>query len=90
MLKNPEISGNINVTAPNPVTNAEFTKAFAKVLYRPSFFTVPAFAARIAFGELADEALFSSCRAIPARLQASSYKFLYPNLLPALEHLLKK
>lgn len=90
LLKNPEISGNINVTAPTPVTNAEFTKAFAKVLYRPSFFTVPAFAARIAFGELADEALFSSCKAIPARLQASGYKFLYPNLLPALEHLLKK
>jgi len=84
-----EISGVINVVGPNPATNKEFTKAFGNALNRPTIFTIPGFAARLAFGELADEALFSSSRVIPARLQNEGYNFLFPELEPGLNYLLK-
>jgi uncharacterized protein len=84
-----ELSGVINVVAPNPVTNREFTKTFGQVLNRPTIFTIPSFAARLAFGELADEALFSSSRVMPVRLQEAGYNFLFPELEPGLRYLLK-
>jgi hypothetical protein len=89
LLKNDSISGVVNVVAPNPSTNAEFTKALGKALSRPTIFSVPSFAARLAFGELADEALLASCRVLPSKLQEAGYKFLFPDLDKGLSHLLK-
>jgi uncharacterized protein (TIGR01777 family) len=85
-LAHEELEGAVNVVAPRPVTNAEFTKTLGGVLGRPTIFAVPAFAARLAFGEMADAALLASQRAEPARLTATNYKFKYPELEGALRH----
>jgi hypothetical protein len=87
-LMTKELSGPVNTVAPNPVTNRDFTKTLGRVLSRPTLFPVPAFAARLAFGEMADELLLSSTRVVPARLTASGYEFRFPRLEEALRHLL--
>lgn len=89
LLSKENIRGPVNVVAPHPVTNAEFTKTLGKVLGRPVLFPIPAWAARLAFGELADEALLASARVEPARLLNSGYSFQYPDLEGALRHLLQ-
>ena len=78
------VSGPVNFVAPNPVTNAEFTKTLGRVLSKPTLFPVPAFGARLAFGEMADALLLSSQRVKPGVLQ----DFAYPTLHSALRHLL--
>jgi uncharacterized protein (TIGR01777 family) len=80
--------GAYNITSPNPITNAQFTHLLATQLHRPAFCSVPAFAARIALGEMADEALLASTRAYPARLAALGYHFEHPSLVHALPALL--
>lgn len=85
-----EVSGPVNVVAPNPATNAEFTKVLGQVLSRPTIFPVPAFAARLAFGQMADELLLASLRVEPAKLRASAYQFRYPNLKEALSRTLQR
>jgi len=85
-LAHEELEGAVNVVAPRAVTNAEFTKTLGGVLGRPTLLAVPAFAARLAFGEMADAALLASQRAEPARLAASNYQFKYPELEGALRH----
>ena len=80
----------VNVTAPRPVTNHDFTKTLGRVLRRPTLLPMPAFVVRIAFGELADEALLASVRVEPARLLASGFEFSYPELEGALRHLLDR
>ncbi|MCA1565577.1 MAG: TIGR01777 family oxidoreductase [Acidobacteria bacterium] len=87
-LAHEELAGAVNVVAPQPVTNGEFTKTLGGVLNRPAVFAVPAFAARLAFGEMADAALLASQRAEPARLKATNYEFKYPELEGALRHAL--
>ncbi len=87
-LAHEELEGAVNIVAPHPVTNGEFTKALGGVLGRPTIFAVPAFAARLAFGEMADAALLASQRAEPARLAETNYKFKYPELEGALRHAL--
>jgi hypothetical protein len=87
-LASDSLRGPANAVAPNPVTNREFTKTLGKVLSRPTIFPMPAFAARLAFGEMADELLFSSTRVEPAKLAASGYRFAYADLEGALRHLL--
>ncbi|MBI3615264.1 MAG: TIGR01777 family protein [Candidatus Omnitrophica bacterium] len=82
------IRGPVNVVSPHPVTNLEFTKTLGRVLRRPTLFFVPAFAARLAFGELADEALLASARVEPAKLLSSGYRFRYPELEGALRSIL--
>lgn len=82
------LSGAINMVSPNPVTNAEFTKLLAKVLGRPAIFPVPAFAARLAFGELAGEALLASARVEPQAILSSGFSFRFPQLESALRDLL--
>lgn len=82
------IRGPVNAVAPNPVSNAEFTRTLARVLRRPTLLPVPAFAARLAFGEMADALLLAGARVMPARLQASGYRFRFPDLESALRHLL--
>jgi uncharacterized protein (TIGR01777 family) len=83
-LTRDDLHGPVNAVAPNPVTNAEFTATLARVLHRPAVAHVPAFAARLALGELADELLLVSQRARPARLQETGYRFRFPELEPAL------
>ncbi len=89
-LGNSSIQGAYNVVAPNPVTNAEFTRTLAKVLSRPAFLPVPTFGLRLAFGEMADEMLLSSTRALPQRLEAAGFQFQYPELEKALRKVLDK
>ncbi len=87
-IQSDTVSGPLNLVAPNAVRNAEFTQRLASVLGRPAFFHVPAFAARLAFGEMADELLLSSERVDPAKLRASGYAFRFAELPRALEDLL--
>src|SRR5215210_5023905 len=89
LMANTSIHGPINFVAPNPVTNAEFTKALGRVLSRPTFFPVPAFGARLAFGEMADALLLSSQKVKPGVLQEKGFSFTWPTLEPALKHLLE-
>jgi uncharacterized protein (TIGR01777 family) len=82
------LAGPVNVVGPTPVTNHEFTKTLGRVLRRPTVFPMPAFAARLAFGEMADELLLSSDRVEPKKLQASGFQFQYPELEAGLRHVL--
>jgi NAD dependent epimerase/dehydratase family enzyme len=82
------LSGPVNATSPHPVTNREFAETLGRVLNRPALVPVPAAALRLLFGEMADVALLSSQRMVPARLQAGGFGFRYPELEPALRHLL--
>jgi uncharacterized protein len=87
-IENQDISGPVNTVAPNPVTNRELTKTLGKVLSRPTIMPVPAFALRLALGEMADELLLASTRVIPTKLERAGYSFRFANLEPALRHLL--
>ena len=78
----------VNVVAPHPVTNLEFTKTLGRVLGRPAIFPMPAFAVRLAFGEMGKELLLASARIEPARLLSAGYQFRFPELEGALRHLL--
>ena len=82
------LSGPVNATAPNTVTNAEFTKALGRVLGRPTIFPLPAAAARLMLGEAADELLLGSARILPKRLQESNFRFRHPELDEALRSML--
>jgi len=78
--------GPLNVVSPNPVTNEDLTKALGHVLNRPTALAVPAFAARLAFGEMADEMLLVSQKVMPKKLLAAGFQFEYGQLEPALRH----
>jgi uncharacterized protein len=80
----------VNVTAPEPVTNAAFTRTLADVLGRPAALPVPAFALRTLFGEMADAVILEGARILPTRLQASGFRFQHPELRPALAEMLGK
>lgn len=82
------LSGPVNVVAPEAPTNAEYTKVLGRVLGRPTFFAVPAPAARVALGGMADELLLASARVEPARLEETGYEYRYPELEETLSHLL--
>jgi hypothetical protein len=82
------LNGPVNVVAPNPATNREFTKTLGRVLKRPTIFPMPAFAARLAFGEMADELLLASTRVEPTKLNSSNFQFQFPELEGALLHVL--
>jgi hypothetical protein len=83
------LQGPVNAVAPNPVTNREFTKTLGRVLHRPTFMPMPAFAARLAFGEMADEMLLGGARVLPKALMAANFSFAFPQLDPALRYLLE-
>jgi len=87
LLARSDLVGPVNVSSPEPVTNAELTKTLGRVLGRPTIVPVPAFALRIAFGEVAD-ALLASTRMRPERLLATAYRFRFPELEGALRHVL--
>jgi uncharacterized protein len=82
--------GPFNVMAPNPVRNSEFTRILAHVLHRPAICPVPAFALRLALGEMAEPLLLASQRAVPARLLAMQHKFRFETLETALKAVLAK
>ena len=87
-LENASVEGPVNVGSPNPVTNARYTKALGEVLNRPTVFPLPAPAARLLLGEVADALLLASQRIDPAKLEETGYLFRYPELEGALRHLL--
>ena len=80
------LKGPLNAVAPEPVTNKEFSSTLAQVLHRPSFVRTPAAAVRLAGGELADELILASQRALPAKLSDQGFQFAFPALEEALRH----
>ena len=82
------IRGPVNLVAPNPVTNREFTKSLGAALHRPTVLPVPAFAVRLLFGEMGQELLIASTRVEPRRLKSTGYRFQHPDLDGALRALL--
>ncbi|MEM7519068.1 MAG: DUF1731 domain-containing protein, partial [Planctomycetota bacterium] len=90
MIQTDSLSGPVNAVAPNPVTNQEFTKTLGKALSRPTLFPMPSFAAKLAFGEMADELLLASTRVVPNKLKESGFQFATPTLAEALAQVLAK
>ena len=90
VIANDSMHGPVNLVSPNAASNREFTKTLGRVLHRPTIFPMPAFAARMAFGEMANELLLASTRVVPRKLVDSGYKFHHPELEGTFEHLLKK
>jgi uncharacterized protein len=89
-LQTASLSGPVNVVAPNPVTNLEFTRSLGRVLHRPALLRVPAFALRLAFGEMAEATILESERVTPACLQAAGFDFEHPVLEAGLRAVLQK
>lgn len=87
MIDTPAASGPFNATAPTPVTNTEFTQALARALRRPALLPAPAFALRLALGEMADALLLAGQRAVPARAQQLGFTFQNTNLDEALSEI---
>jgi uncharacterized protein (TIGR01777 family) len=90
ILKNDLMQGAVNMVAPKPVRNAEFARTLASVLSRPAIFPMPAFAAKLVFGEMGEELLLGSQKVEPGKLISSGYPFRYRELRGSLEGLLKR
>ncbi len=88
LLTDESISGPVNAVSPNAVTNREFTKTLGRVIRRPTIFPMPAVAARLIFGEMADALLLASTRVDPAVLKTIGFEFEFPQLDGALRHVL--
>ena len=89
-LTNSVLAGPVNAVTPNPIRNSEFTRVLAKTLHRPAVFPAPAFALRMALGEMADALLLISQKVIPSKLADSGYAFLQPSLATALADMFRK
>ncbi len=87
-LDSTALSGPVNAVAPNPVTNAEFTRVLARTLRRPALFPAPAFAIRLALGEMGQELLLSGARVLPRKLPDAGYSFRHAELASALRSVL--
>jgi uncharacterized protein (TIGR01777 family) len=87
-MLNAQLSGAVNVVAPQPKTNAQFTKTLGRVLGRPTCLPAPKPALRLAMGEMADHLLLKSCHALPKALLEDGFDFAFPELEPALRDLL--
>jgi uncharacterized protein (TIGR01777 family) len=90
LMTNDAISGPVNITSPNPATNAAFSHTLGEVLHRPALATVPEFAVKLMFGEMGQETLLSGQRVLPRRLLDAGFRFEYPELSAALRHELGK
>lgn len=88
-ISNPALAGPVNTVSPNPARNSEFTRALARELRRPALFPVPAFGLRLLLGEMA-EAVVSSQRVLPSKLEQAGYRFLQPDLRGALHEIFRK
>ncbi|MCU0917650.1 MAG: TIGR01777 family oxidoreductase [Planctomycetes bacterium] len=84
-METPGFRGACNLTSPNPVTMEEFCRTLGQVLGKPAWTVVPAFALRLVLGQMADEALLTSQKALPKRLTEAGFTFKYPELRTALE-----
>jgi uncharacterized protein len=89
LMEREDIGGALNMTAPNPVTNRTFTRALARAVRRPAILPVPSAALRLAYGDLADEGLLASCRAVPAKLEQAGFSFNDSEIGPTLAALLR-
>jgi uncharacterized protein len=89
-LENGHIRGPLNVVSPQPVRNAEFTKALAHAIYRPALFPAPAFALRLALGEMADALLLASQRVLPRKLEQLGFQFRDADLREAFAAVLRE
>lgn len=90
IINDPNISGPVNAVSPNAVSNREFTKTLGRVLARPTLARMPAFAARLLFGRMADELLLNSVRVAPSVLEKAGYQFRHPQLEEALRKILHR
>ena len=88
VLATPALGGAVNFTAPHPVSFNELARSLAAVLHRPALFRVPAFAARLALGQMGEEMVLTGARVRPARLLETGYTFRFPELGGALRHAL--
>ncbi len=84
LLKRPELTGALNLTSPNPVSQAEFSKTLAKTMHRPFFLKIPGILISKLFGEMGDSLLLQGQRVLPKRLNYEGYQFIYPDLTSAL------
>ena len=80
LLEHKEVNGPVNVVSPNPVTNRQFTAALASVLQRPAWFSTPAFAVRLFFGEMGRSTMLAGSMVFPEKLLSSGYEFLHEDL----------
>jgi uncharacterized protein (TIGR01777 family) len=86
-IENASVRGAINMVSPQPLQNGEFTYVLAKAMHRPALFPAPAFALRLALGEMADALLLSSQRVLPRAVEKTGYQFLHSDLSTALKNL---
>jgi len=84
LLAHDDVSGAVNLTAPEPVRNKDFTKALARAVHRPAFAIVPSSALKLAVGGFADEGALVSQRVLPARLEAAGFSFTFADVDAAL------
>jgi uncharacterized protein (TIGR01777 family) len=89
LVENKKQSGIYNLTAPNPVTNLEFTKALGKQLKKPTYFAVPAFVVKLFFGEMGEKLLLNGQRVVPNKLRKEDFKCKYPKINEALGNIVK-
>lgn len=89
LMTKEEISGPVNATAPNPVSNTEFTKTLGRTLHRPAVMAMPAFVLRLLLGEVADELLLTGQKVIPEKITRHGYQFHYPNLSNAIANIVQ-
>jgi uncharacterized protein (TIGR01777 family) len=90
LLDHNTLNGPVNVVAPQPITNVEFTRTLAGVLKRPALFPLPAWSVKLLFGQMGLETMLASVRVTPSRLLETGYSFRFPTLKPALQHLLQR
>ncbi len=87
-LNRTELNGPVNIVSPNPVTNAEFTKVLSDVIKKPAFLPMPDFAAKMVFGQMAEELLLASTKVRPVKLEETGFRYEFPTLHNSLMHLL--
>jgi hypothetical protein len=88
-IENGAVRGPINVVAPQPIRNVEFTAALASAVHRPALFAAPAFALHLAMGEMADALLLVSQRVVPEKMNRLNFTFAQPDLTGALKSILE-
>lgn len=89
-LETPSLKGPINVCAPNPCPNSEFTKALGGALTRPTILPLPSFAVSLLFGEMGEEMLLGGVRSVPTKLLQSGFQFLHPTIDSAIKSALEE
>jgi hypothetical protein len=89
LMRSEDVAGPVNVVAPDPVPQRAFAQALGRAVSRPAVLPLPALAVRALFGRMGEEVLLSGCFAVPARLEASGFRFAYPRLDAALSHALR-